>query len=403
MLPNDAYAARAEKLIASYKALCQCTRQSMFPEIDFTYYRYPDFTTWEKWQSGLYKFFTWPLLEPQKGPARMLAAFVWFVIMSLWAKFWQWTLEPNTTMTTGPTPVPVVSAIDYVVLVVIIIGMLLTVVPYILSILFFSAKKITAKAKWLWVGLFLALTAYLLIADWELIEGAMHTNIPALVFAIVAFLLPIAILLTFFSLSMGYFLLPLIARIFDGYVFIHQTLPLHIIRKLLFEEIQGDKVCFALKDLASTELASLKAWAQHGFDSAEKRLMPTTVILALLAVLLTTAPFQTAITQSVTLFSGQFSKWFGGKLFELSPNEMLAFLFIFAFLSFVLAIGIGFAIFLFLEIAVQSAILQAITVAEYAKQQEMKEVAKSQERKNSTVSFLEGFFGSLTEFLIGKR
>lgn len=220
------------------------------------------------------------------------------------------------------------------------------------------------------------------------------TSTETLIFLIILIWIPFVLLSSWVFLSLAKILFNALFELLRYFLKAHSTDYSSFINKTISEpiEISGEKLI--LSSLSKSELAAIKEWAKNSLESTEKKTIPTVIVTAFLAILIAYTPLQEKLSIILTALIN----WIVLALKQNTANPLeFSLNFIFLGATGLLVIAVIFMIKEYLGMLVnlvtQGIIIEVCTVAEYAKLELEKEIAKQNQAPSPWQTIVYWFFG----------
>lgn len=208
------------------------------------------------------------------------------------------------------------------------------------------------------------------------------------------FLIPALTYLTMLVYETLVTVLHLFDSVSKGLKSLHDPLPLEIVKKLALEEIIDDqsKQTWRMRDLSLHEVQTLRKWAEENRESTDKRTLPTFVGIAFLTLLLTSDtargwfdPYMQQWFQRILSF------WTMRTGFFTKDYFMAALIFVLT----IIVLGLLIKTFsrLFVNLAVQSLVIEACVLAENSNSEHYQVANNPNPPKNVFWDFIRSLVG----------
>jgi hypothetical protein len=400
--------AAAVRFVERYKELVEFTQKQVLP------FHPPEFfpkrerpARWPKWRVVLDKIVFFPYMADMHGLGDFLIFVMWSLGMvgqCIFLLIGAEALSPTSRNSTAAGGSDM--WLEVILTGAVLLGLLLAPFGYVQLFSFFFSKSIGAIKKIIWVAALICLNLFL-FSRLPGSSGSTGETVPATAGIIVflAFLFLFIVLPLLFNLTS--MLIPIGIRVVWSMGFLveyfYKLNKADIYRwaiEIATKPIEGRESAWKLEELPNGDIQALHDWAIENRDGTEKRILPTTIFLALLALVTSSNWFEAWITGWVQFFIVQltaiFARGQGFTQFFLKflPVEIAA---VIIFIVIVFIIVTYFK--MFRNLLVQTYVIEACTVAGYAAREREKEAAARAEAAKADAIPAGGVRGWLRRWL----
>jgi hypothetical protein len=373
--PALTYRLQLDWIITLYKALTDHTSIVLFgPQGLPRLIALADTKQWSRLRSTIYRLSLPHLIfDLQSTWQGELVSGFWFLAYSGW---WVWTIAllevafgPHTTVG-QPAPNP---WWFYLYLVLIILGALLSPIMYYHAARFLFEKQLPLKKRLFWCLAVFAFAVYILTVVRAEYPGSFAAALshpgPAIVFTItiLVFVLPISIYTVGAIRPTGMFVLWLANFALGGFVVAHNPFAEERLRRILSEPVSWQHGSFMIADVSLHELRVIHAWASQNLAATEKRIAPSLWFFALLAIVTSSATFDTQIQPLLTYLSTRYAEFHArASIFAISPQTAFIFLVALPVVALLMLFVLAAFYRLFRNLVVQAVLVEACTAGMFA-------------------------------------
>jgi hypothetical protein len=378
----------ADSLIRKFRDLTFYTGSEIFAVKPSIFFRsHPGREQWSKWRRRL-DHFAFPLNDLMNGKAPDWDIFVWFAFLTglmTWT-FALYAILDHMRVSSGGSSSQTAAPVVPWYLIPSVVVLFLSGFSFIFAYLHAGSFLLLSQTRWyqrlIWLAVFCFYTAGGIY--WILqINPVFYTNLaqfpigPGLfafwaVFLFIPFCIYLSSLSIFsviFVVWAGFLIFKFLFRMNDPFV---RQVP-----KLVQAVISSEGGDWKLLDLKASEIMALRDWSQANREGTDKRLLPTSIVLAVLAFIATTPMFQQWTLSWVIYFQVANAEYNDPK--SIAPIASVL------TMQLLIPLGILFALYLaviyyamFRNLVVQTYIIETCTVALYAAEQREAEEARVQ-------------------------
>jgi hypothetical protein len=399
------YNINAANIIVRYRELVEQTRKALFPWWKLGIVEAPNLQGMRKFPAFLAEILAPYLVVDQllSSPPtwkKWLSYYLWIVVFIFWALLLiviLTILEQPSTADTEPNPVNIWGQI--------IAGILIFLPALLLygyTVWFLVTNRNSWKTRLAWVILLLLLIIYFGL---QIQSGASNDsettlliNWPFFTPLVLLILIPAILFLNFNLLYFGKFFVELALTVFNSFITAHEPVSFRVLRELITVPIPSAGADWYVSELNREEIHTLKELAKNNLEATDKKTIPTIIIVAVIGFLATLPVFQQLLSS----------------IFQAMVNSLLEMLLVFASpiaadltigrlllgLTILMALLVFFIAYfvLFQNLLVQGIIVQACTIADYAKQQTLDEISQAKKEKTNRSNFLQWLIRFINDF-----
>lgn len=380
-------------LLEHYLDLVEHTKSILFPWWSIKVIEAPNLQGMKKWQAMLADLlapYLIPNAVPFSGSIKGLAYYLWLFLFFVWSSLILAFLNLTSQQPQNSVPVSALpTLLEW------IIAVMLFFIPPILvysyTIWFLITKRNPWKNRALWVTLLVVFLYCIFIQMKTVDPSEISAIVTDPIYKPILFLIvfPAIIFINFNTMYYGKAFIELIVNSFRSFFAAHQSISYQVLRKVTTIGVKSD---WSLSDLEIIEIEALGELAKNNLESTEKKTIPVAISIALIGLVA-----QFPVTQQ---FFGDIIQRFISSIigFFFSGNTSSITLGLILFnLSIVLILVLTMSVYLvlFRNLIIQGIVIQACTIAKYAKKKDMDQNFK----KHETISTNTNIFTPLIEYI----